>query len=204
MFFKKYGPITKDGFTFEGGYTKVIDSGDGDFLTSDTLWDFKVSKKNPTSIHTLQLLIYYIMGMHSIHNEFQSIKKLGIFNPRTNCAYLYSISDISQEIIDEVSARIIGYTYDEKEESKNNDMLSMTEIMEKLSCSRYMVMKYYSEKKLPLVKINNKYFISKYNLINWMEQMEKERKMQQIISLIICIITIIIFAIILLSIKKGR
>ena len=62
-FFEKYGPVTKEGFTFEpvcadnkayekmmktgkgsfGGYTAKVDSGDGDFLTADTLWDFKVS-----------------------------------------------------------------------------------------------------------------------------------------------------------------
>ena len=59
-FFKKYGPIIKDGFTFEGAYTDIVNSGDGDFLTSDTLWDFKVSSKSPTSENTLQLLMYYI------------------------------------------------------------------------------------------------------------------------------------------------
>ena len=47
LFFKQYGPITKEGFTFEGGYTKNISTGDGDFLTRDTLWDFKVSKNKP-------------------------------------------------------------------------------------------------------------------------------------------------------------
>lgn len=44
-FWNEYGPIVKDGFTFEGGYTPVISTGDGDYLTKDTLWDFKVSKK---------------------------------------------------------------------------------------------------------------------------------------------------------------
>lgn len=43
-FWKEYGPITKDGFTFEGGYTDTISTGDGDYLTKDTLWDFKVSR----------------------------------------------------------------------------------------------------------------------------------------------------------------
>ena len=79
-FFKEYGPITKDGFTFNGGYTRIVDSGDGDFLTADTLWDFKVSKNSPTTAHTLQLLMYYIMGIHSIYSEFKTIKKIGIYN----------------------------------------------------------------------------------------------------------------------------
>lgn len=114
LFFKKYGPIIKDGFTFEGGYTKKIDAGDGDFLTVDTLWDFKVSKKNPTSLHTLQLLVYYIMGIHSKHKEFAFIKKIGIFNPRLNCIYLKNISDIPKEVIDEVSKTVIGYKKETK------------------------------------------------------------------------------------------
>ena len=67
-FFKIYVPIKQDGFSFEpvngnkddydkmiktntgtyGGYTATVSAGDGDFLTTDTLWDFKVSKSAPT------------------------------------------------------------------------------------------------------------------------------------------------------------
>lgn len=108
-FWKKYGPIVKDGFTFQGGYTDVVTTGDGDFLTADTLWDFKVSNKLPTNIHTLQLLMYYIMGQHSIHKEFKSIKKLGIFNPRSNEVYTLDVSSIPHEIIEAVSSDVIGY-----------------------------------------------------------------------------------------------
>ncbi|MCU5712630.1 hypothetical protein P9W89_04950 [Bacillus cereus] len=104
-----YGPIVKDGFTFEGGYTQLISSGDGDFLTETTLWDFKVSKSAPTNKHTLQLLIYYLMGIHSIHSEFEQIENLGIFNPRLNKVYLLPISTISNEIINEVNTTVIGY-----------------------------------------------------------------------------------------------
>lgn len=108
-FWQIYGPITKDGFTFEGGYTDTITAGDGDYLTEDTLWDFKVSKDEPKPKYTLQLLVYYIMGMHSIHKEFKSIKKLGIYNPRLNKVYSIDINTISSEIIDEVSKEVIGY-----------------------------------------------------------------------------------------------
>lgn len=108
-FWNQYGPLVKDGFTFEGGYTDIVSSGDGDYLTSDTLWDFKVSKDEPKSKHTLQLLMYYIMGTHSIYDEFDTIKKLGIFNPRKNKVYIANISSISPEIIEEVSCNVIGY-----------------------------------------------------------------------------------------------
>lgn len=108
-FWKEYGPIVLDGFTFEGGYTNVISKGDGDYLTNDTLWDFKVSKDKLKNQHTLQLLIYYIMGCHSVHKEFQTVKRLGIFNPRLNTIYLLNVSDISENVISEVSTEVIGY-----------------------------------------------------------------------------------------------
>ena len=108
-FWEKYGPLVKDGFTFEGGYTDTVSSGDGDYLTKDTLWDFKVSKTEPKTQHTLQLLMYYIMGCHSIHPEFKSINKLGLFNPRLNKIYTININSISPEIIKEIENDVICY-----------------------------------------------------------------------------------------------
>lgn len=128
-FFQKYGPATNDGFTFEpvktdelayekmletgngsyGGYTAVVDSGDGDFLTKDTLWDFKVSKSKPTNKHTLQLLMYWIMGQHSGQEKYKNITRLGIFNPRLNAVYLLNVKDIPQDIIETVEREVICY-----------------------------------------------------------------------------------------------
>lgn len=114
-FFDRYGPITKDGFTFEGGYTDKISSGDGDFLTKDTLWDFKVSKNEPTTQHTLQLLIYYLMGVMSDgamgRQVFLPLKNLGIFNPRLNKVYIWKLADIfsTPDVIKSVGYDIIGY-----------------------------------------------------------------------------------------------
>lgn len=128
-FFEKYGPITKDGFTFEpskpngkayekmirsgkgtyGGYTATVDSGDGDFLSKDTLWDFKVSKSKPTSKNTLQLLMYWIMGQHSGQAVFKDITKLGIFNPRLNTVFLLNMSKVSAETIKTVEEEVICY-----------------------------------------------------------------------------------------------
>ena len=108
-FFKAFGPVTADGFTMEGAYTATITIGDGDFLTKDTLWDFKVTTSKPNKDHTLQLLIYYLMGRRSIHPEFQTIEKLGIFNPRQNTIYQLPISEISDQVIKEVETNVIGY-----------------------------------------------------------------------------------------------
>ena len=109
-FWNKYGPIVKDGFTFEPNrYTKTVDSGDGDYLTVDTLWDFKVTKSKPTNKHTLQLLMYWIMGQHSGQEVYKNIQNLGIFNPRLNVVYLLGIKSVSEEIIAEVERDIICY-----------------------------------------------------------------------------------------------
>lgn len=107
---ENYGDVVKSGFTFDGGYTGLVSSGDGDYLTRDTLWDFKVSKNEPKIKDTLQLLMYYIMGKHSIHAEFKTINKLGIFNPRKNKAYIIDTSLISLDTINQVSEDVIGYT----------------------------------------------------------------------------------------------
>ena len=96
-FLKSVGPIISSGFTFEGGYNRIIDSGDGDYLTRDTLWDFKISDAAPTKEHTLQILVYYILGIHSRHPEFQEMKNLGIYNPELNIAHTIPLSDISDE-----------------------------------------------------------------------------------------------------------
>ena len=88
-FWKEFGPIIQDGFTFEpNGYTDTVNTGDGDYLTIDTLWDFKVSKSKPTNKHTLQLLMYWIMGQHSGQKVYKNITRLGNFQPKVEfCLY---------------------------------------------------------------------------------------------------------------------
>jgi hypothetical protein len=91
-FFQVYGPVTGSGFW--------AGDSDGDFLTADTIWDFKVSVNPPTSVHTLQLLALWIMGTR----QFQKIKYLGIYNPRLDAVYRFPVASISAEVIAEVSA----------------------------------------------------------------------------------------------------
>lgn len=108
--FDKVGPIVLEGFTLEGSYTDLITVGEGDFLTNNTLWDFKVTKSVPNKNHTLQLLIYYLMGLRSIHKDyFEKVENLAIFNPRMNIIYIIKADGIDDYIIDEVCSKIIGY-----------------------------------------------------------------------------------------------
>lgn len=110
LFFEMYGPVVRDGFTFDDcGFTNTVDAGDGDFLTKDTMWDFKVSKTKPQSKHTLQLLMYWIMGQHSIDPVFHDIEHIGIFNPRMNIVWRLCMDNVSKDIISAVEKDVICY-----------------------------------------------------------------------------------------------
>lgn len=108
-FFRIYGEKVLDGLTFQGGYTDMVTSGDGDFMTADTLWDFKVLRGDITSKHTLQLLIYWRLGLHSIHPEYKNVRYLGVFNPRQNLVYRIAVDNIPDEVIQTVEQLVIGY-----------------------------------------------------------------------------------------------
>lgn len=104
------GTIVLNGFTLEGGYSEIIGRGDGDYVTEDTLWDLKVSKNMIKKEHTLQLLIYWRMGLRSVNSDaFRNVKYLGIYNPHQNVVYKISVDDISDDVIKQVETEVIGY-----------------------------------------------------------------------------------------------
>lgn len=79
-------------------------------MTSKTLWDLKVSKNSISSKHTLQVLVYYLMGLRSIHKEhFENLETIGLFNPKLNIAYIKDIIDIDEETMIRVSKEVICY-----------------------------------------------------------------------------------------------
>ena len=107
--FAQYGGVTLDGFTFLGGYTDLVDSGDGDFLTDDTLWDMKVSVSGPKPKDTMQLLMYYLMGKRTGEFKFEGLTHIGVLNPRLNNTHRIKVADIPQKVIAGVSSDVIGY-----------------------------------------------------------------------------------------------
>ena len=108
-FLAKDGNTVRSNITFEGGYTEIISTGDADYLTQDALWDMKVSKHELNAEYTLQLLVYYLMGLRSDPDLFEKVKKIGFFNPRKNICYWIDISFIPQSVISVVSREVIGY-----------------------------------------------------------------------------------------------
>lgn len=98
--------------TFPGGYTDLVSKGDLDYITANGLWDFKVTRlRQPTKKYTLQILIYYRLGLHSkFRNEYEKLEFIGIFNPRYNLAHRLPVSDIPQHITRIVDTEVIGYS----------------------------------------------------------------------------------------------
>lgn len=207
IFIKEYGPIKENGMTFSGGYTQTITSGDADFMTEDTLWDFKVSNDKPKSAHTLQLLVYYLLGTHFNKEKYSKIKNLGIFNPRLNKVFLIDIDKISEETIKLVENEVIGYKTDNSDGLKNDEeFFTITDLTKILKCSRYKIMQLYSNEGLPLEKCKNKYVITRNELLEWMaykEQEEKEKQKQMLIfNCVGTVIVLIMITVIVIFFKN--
>lgn len=109
-FFEERGPVIRSEFTFEpNGYSAYCSSGDGDYLTSDAMWDIKVLRSRINRKHTLQLLMYWIMGQHSSNDIFSDLKYFGIYNPRLNIVYIANPNSIPEETITIVENDVIRY-----------------------------------------------------------------------------------------------
>ena len=109
-FLEENGPVVEAGVTFpKCSFTDMICNADADYLTNDTIWDFKVIKSEPSSKHTLELLMYWLLGQHSGKEELERIRNLGIYNPRKNIAYSISLCLIPKAFIEQVSEDVMGY-----------------------------------------------------------------------------------------------
>ena len=101
--------------SFPGGYTSTITVGDGDFMTQDGIWDIKVSKNPPTKEHTLQVLVYWLMGLHSCDplTTYHGVERIGIFNPRLGQEFFIGVDRIPKDVLRSVQLDVIGYSEDE-------------------------------------------------------------------------------------------
>lgn len=98
------------GFTFEGAYTDDAGASDGDYICGDTLWDLKVSKNEPTIKNTMQVLLYYLMGLRSSKDEFKAVTRIGLFNPWLQKSWSISVFDLDESFLSMVENDILGYT----------------------------------------------------------------------------------------------
>ena len=201
-FWNKYGPIVCIEPTFEGGYTDTVNAGDGDFISKDTLWDFKVSKSAPTTKHSLQILTYYVMGLHSTHEHFKNISNLGFFNPRLNTAYVCPVSCISAEIITEIENNVIcyGVSLSPNKESvslpkpkvSQSDEYTVADICNMTGFKKSVVYADIRSGYLCAYKKGNKYCISKENCYDYIERKKMQQKIQIGVCIAVAIVSILI------------
>ena len=84
--------------------------GDGDYFTGTELCDLKVSKyklhdeDHPDNFlhHTKQVLLYWYAGLHTEGLDFSKIDTLSIFNPRLNIAWKLKVSQLPEDLLDEL------------------------------------------------------------------------------------------------------
>lgn len=94
---------------YPNGYTDKIKYGVGDFVCENTLFDLKCIKSKPSSYHTLQLLIYYVMGIHSNNKLYRNVKNIGIYSPIQNKVWIMPVKNIPKELVHKISSEVIGY-----------------------------------------------------------------------------------------------
>ncbi len=206
-FWKQNGPIVLNGFTFEGAYTETISSGDGDYLTADTLWDMKVSKNKPNAKQTLQILVYYLMGTRSTHSEFKTITKLGLFNPRLNTSYIFNVADIPQDIIQIVENEVIGYGTGAPQVKKSastsgntSDMLTTQEVAAMAELSKSTILNYIHSGDLKAIKKGNRYLIKREDAESFIQDLEDTKGVGSLGVLVAILIPIILIATVFLAV----
>lgn len=107
-FFRDNGPVVDSELTFGGGYFGDVDTGNADYLTSDTLWDLKTSKYKPRPADTLQLATYYLLALKSPKEEYRGIDRIGFFNPRLNKSWTMDVMDIDEHVLDDIQTGVLG------------------------------------------------------------------------------------------------
>ena len=202
LFWNKFGPVVRSNVDFGTTRTeKQVITGDGDYLTRDTLWDFKVSKNPPKSEHTLQLLIYYILGIRLKKTAFAKITQLGIFNPRLNIAYIYPVSQISNEILEIVSRDVVGYDCTRSAQTfENNREITVADICEATGIKKSRIYQDIRKGVLLAYKKGNKYYISEKDADEYITEM----KARKIILTVVSVVPLVLMLLLLVWFYKEQ
>ena len=218
-FLKKYGPITHGAPTFEGGYTATVSKGDADFATKDTLWDFKVLRSTPNTKQTLQLLTYYVLGLHSKYKYFTQITKLGFYNPRLNIVYICHVDNISDETIAEIETKVVCYNIEQPQTSseeigihqvktdgenssshnfeqfKRKDIVyTVNDVYRATKRKKHLIYNDIHSGKLKAKTVGNKYVISEYEYHHYIERIKTENAILISVAIVLFIIFLFIIS----------
>ena len=113
--------VVPGAFFSRNAYGNIVTRGDGDYVSPSMLLDMKVSKKEGlTTIQTLQLAMYYILGKRSCNGcilsttgislqcNYSQMNKIGIINPRQGLIQIIDMRDIDPEILDKIARDVMG------------------------------------------------------------------------------------------------
>ena len=91
-----FKPVTGFVVCYEGLH------GDGDILTDTEIWDIKTSREQLSLADKIQVLLYWYVGLNTKGLDFSKISTLGIYNPRMNYSWELEISQIPEDLIDDL------------------------------------------------------------------------------------------------------
>lgn len=80
---------------------------DYDYLTEDSLIDMKVLSKKITNKHTLQNILYWIIGMKSNEKYFSNVKHLKFYDPRLNVEYQFDLDDLTPQLLKPILEEVL-------------------------------------------------------------------------------------------------
>lgn len=69
-----------------------------DFVSSNTIWDLKVSSTKPSNVDLLQLLLYWTVAKDNPDTGLE-VTHLGICNPRRDAAWRIAVRDVPEDVI---------------------------------------------------------------------------------------------------------
>lgn len=102
------GYLVTDYKFYPNGYTDLVKYGVGDFICNYTMFDLKCTKNKPNNYNTLQLLMYYCMGLNSDNKLYKYIKKIGMYSPICNKVWTLPVSEISEELIQTINNNVLN------------------------------------------------------------------------------------------------
>lgn len=93
------------------GYSEKVTAGRADLVCDDALIDVKMSKTDANNKTSLELFMEYVMATHTGISWFKNLKRIVIWNPRTNTGWLCDTEDIPKEQIELVENDVVEYAW---------------------------------------------------------------------------------------------